>query len=113
MEDIIKKQIDQELTIVSNEQIADKVFKMVLKGDTSLLTAPGQFINIKLPEFYLRRPISVSDYDSEGLTIIYKVVGNGTDYLSTVKQGEKLNCLMGLGNVFSVAACGAHVLLVG
>ena len=113
LEDIIKKQIDQELTIVSNEQIADKVFKMVLKGDTSLLTAPGQFINIKLPDFYLRRPISVSDYDSEGLTIIYKVVGNGTDYLSTMKQGEKLNCLMGLGNGFSVAACGNHVLLVG
>ncbi len=113
MEEIIKKQIDQELTIVSNEQIADKVFKMRLKGDTSLLTAPGQFINIKLSGFYLRRPISVSDYDSEGLTIIYKVVGNGTDLLSTMKAGEKLMCLMGLGNGFDTEACGEHVLLVG
>ena len=113
MEDIIKKQIDQELTIVSNEQIADKVFKMRLKGDTSLLTAPGQFINIKLTGFYLRRPISVSDYDGEGLTIIYKVVGNGTDLLSTMKSGEKLMCLMGLGNGFDTKACGNHVLLVG
>lgn len=113
MEDIIKKQIDRELTIVSNEQTAYKVFKMVLKGDTSLFTAPGQFINIKLPGFYLRRPISVSDYDSEGLTIIYKVVGNGTDLLSTMKAGDTLSCLMGLGNGFSVEACGDHVLLVG
>ena len=113
MEDIIKKQIDRELTIVSNEQTAYKVFKMVLKGDTSLFTAPGQFINIKLPGFYLRRPISVCDYDSEGLTIIYKVVGNGTDYLSTMKAGDTLSCLMGLGNGFSVEACGDHVLLVG
>lgn len=113
MDNIIKKELDQELTIVSNEQIADKVFKMRLKGDTSLLTAPGQFINIKLTGFYLRRPISVSDYDSEGLTIIYKVVGNGTDLLSTMKSGEKLMCLMGLGNGFDTAACGDHVLLVG
>lgn len=113
MEDIIKKQIDRELTIVSNEQTAYKVFKMVLKGDTSLFTAPGQFINIKLPGFYLRRPISVCDYDSEGLTIIYKVVGNGTDLLSTMKAGDTLSCLMGLGNGFSVEACGDHVLLVG
>ena len=113
MDNIIKKELDQELTIVSNEQIADKVFKMRLKGDTSLLTAPGQFINIKLTGFYLRRPISVSDYDSEGLTIIYKVVGQGTDLLSTMKAGEKLMCLMGLGNGFDTASCGTHVLLVG
>ena len=113
MDNIIKKELDQELTIVSNEQIADKVFKMRLKGDTSLLTAPGQFINIKFTGFYLRRPISVSDYDSEGLTIIYKVVGQGTDLLSTIKAGEKLMCLMGLGNGFDTASCGAHVLLVG
>ena len=113
MEDIIKKQIDQEMTVLSNEKIADQVYKMCLDGDTSLITAPGQFINIKVPGFYLRRPISISDYDDEGVTIIYKVVGNGTDVLSHMQPGEKLMCLMGLGNGFDVNACGEHTLIVG
>ena len=113
VDDIIRKKLDQELIITSNRKIADDVYEMLLKGDTSLITAPGQFINIQLPGFYLRRPISICDYDGEGLTIIYKVVGNGTDRLSTMSSGEKLMCLMGLGNGFDVAATGEHVLLVG
>ena len=113
MEEYIRKQIDQELTIISNEKIANDVYRMSLNGDTSLITAPGQFINIKVPGFYLRRPISISDYDDEGVTIIYKVVGNGTDALCRMQPGDKLMCLMGLGNGFDVNACGDHTLLVG
>ena len=94
MEEYIRKQIDQELTIISNEKIANDVYRMSLNGDTSLITAPGQFINIKVPGFYLRRPISISDYDDEGVTIIYKVVGNGTDALCRMQPGDKLMCLM-------------------
>ena len=116
MEDIVKKQLDQELTIKYNTEIADGVYEMSLSGDTSLVTAPGQFINIKVPGFYLRRPISICEYDlknQDGLVIIYKVVGNGTDLLSKMKEGEKLQCLMGLGNGFDVNSTGDHVLLVG
>ena len=65
--------------IISNEQIAPSVFKAVLAGDTSPITASGQFVNIKIPEFYLRRPISICDWDEKSLTIIYKVVGDGTE----------------------------------
>ena len=113
MENIVRKDIDLVLTIESNTGIADSVYEMRLKGDTSLITAPGQFINIKVPGFYLRRPISISDHDENGLTIIYKVVGNGTDAMCRMLPGEKLNCLVGLGNGFDVEKCGEHVLLVG
>jgi len=111
--DKIRKELDQKLIIVSNEKIADGVYKMVLEGDTSLITAPGQFINIQIPGLYLRRPISICDYDDKGLTIIYKVVGKGTDLMSTMQPGDSLNCLMGLGNGFDIKTMGEHVLLVG
>ncbi|MBR4343872.1 MAG: dihydroorotate dehydrogenase electron transfer subunit [Lachnospiraceae bacterium] len=89
---------------------------MSLTGDTSLVSAPGQFINIKVPGFYLRRPISICETDLNGhneLVIIYKVVGNGTDSMSRMQKGESLSCLMGLGNGFDVESTGDHVLLVG
>ena len=66
-------------TIQSNEQLAEGVYKMVLAGDTSAITAPGQFVNIRLNSFFLRRPISVCDYGKNSLTIIYKTVGKGTE----------------------------------
>ena len=113
MEDIIRKQLDQELTIKSNVKIADWVYKMVLEGDTSLITAPGQFIIIAVPGFYLRRPISICSWDEKTVTIIYKVVGNGTDAMSIMKEGDKLCCLMGLGNGFDTKITGDDVLLVG
>jgi len=116
LEDIIKKQLDQKLVIDYNKEIADGVYEMALTGDTSLVTAPGQFINIKVPGFYLRRPISICEYDlnsNNGLVIIYKVVGNGTDLMSSLNKGDSLNCLIGLGNGFDVNSTGDHVLLVG
>lgn len=99
--------------ILSNENIAKDIYKMVLKGDTSAITAPGQFINIKLDGFFLRRPISVCDYNSESVTIIYKVVGNGTEVMANMKIGEKLDILSGLGNGFDTSKSGKTPVLIG
>ena len=85
-------------TIVSNVALTDSVYKMVLDGDTSAITAPGQFVNIKLDGLFLRRPISVCDYDGQALTIVYKAVGKGTEAMSAMIPGTKLDILTGLGN---------------
>ncbi len=98
--------------IVSNRKIAKDIFEMILKGDTSEITAPGQFINIKLDGFFLRRPISVCDYDNETVTIIYKVVGNGTEAMSKMDKGT-LDILTGLGNGFDISQSGDKPLLIG
>lgn len=100
-------------TVKSNENIAKDIYKMVLEGDTTAITAPGQFINIALDGFYLRRPISVCDFDSDTVTIIYKTVGRGTRYMSTLGSGARLDVLSGLGNGFDVAAGGEKPLLIG
>ena len=100
-------------TLKSNENIAKDIYKMVLEGDTAAITAPGQFINIALDGFYLRRPISVCDFDSDTVTIIYKTVGRGTRYMSTLGSGARLDVLSGLGNGFDLAKGGAHPILLG
>lgn len=102
-----------QFIIQSNIKIADSVFKMVLEGDASDITKPGQFINILISGLYLRRPISVCDYDDKTITIIYKVVGKGTEKLSYMSFGEKLDVLTGLGNGFCVENCTGRPLLVG
>ncbi len=96
-----------------NRALAPGVCELRLSGDTSALTAPGQFINIKLDGFYLRRPISVCDWDGEGITVIYKVVGKGTAALSGVEPGQDLDILCGLGNGFDVSKCGRRTLAIG
>ena len=100
-------------TVKSNGNIAKDIYKMVLEGDTTAITAPGQFINIALDGFYLRRPISVCDFDSDTVTIIYKTVGRGTRYMSTLGSGARLDVLSGLGNGFDVAVGGEKPLLIG
>ena len=100
-------------TIVSNEALTDSVYKMVLAGDTSAITAPGQFVNIKLDGMFLRRPISVCDWNEETLTIIYKVVGKGTEAMSKMVPGTKLDILTGLGNGYDLTLCGDKPLLIG
>ena len=85
-------------TIGHNRPLTADVWEMTLLGDTSPITAPGQFINIKLEGLFLRRPISVCDWDGEKLTIIYKVVGKGTEQMSRMGAGEQLDVLAGLGN---------------
>lgn len=98
--------------IIENTPIADGVYKMILKGDTSAITAPGQFINIKLDGKFLRRPISVYDYDEHTVTIIYKVVGTGTMQLSQMDEGE-LDILTGLGNGYTINPDTSRVLVIG
>lgn len=100
-------------TIASNRPLTADVWEMRLTGDTSSLTAPGQFINIKLEGLFLRRPISVCDWDEEGLTILYKVVGRGTQAMSAMAAGQKLDVLCGLGNGFDVEKCGERTLVIG
>lgn len=99
--------------ITSNEKIARDIFKMTLAGDTSAITAPGQFVNIKLDGFFLRRPISVCDCVGENLTLIYKTVGNGTEQMSRMKNGYELDLLTGLGNGYNTRTSGDSPLLVG
>lgn len=99
--------------IKSNKQLTDSIFEMVLMGDTSSITAPGQFINIKLDGFYLRRPISICDYDDKSITIIYKVVGEGTEVMSKMNSGEKLDVLCGLGNGFDTSKSLDKPVLIG
>ena len=100
-------------TIVSNEALTDVVYKMVLEGDTSAITNCGQFVDLRLPEKYLRRPISVCDYDGSTLTLIYKVVGSGTQIMATLPVGTKLDVLTGLGNGYDTACSGDRPVLVG
>lgn len=99
--------------IVSNEALTDSVYKMILSGDTSAITAPGQFVNIQLTGKFLRRPISVCDYDKSTLTIIYKVVGAGTEQMSAMKPGEMLDILTGLGNGYDLSLAGDRPVLLG
>lgn len=99
--------------IKENIKIAKDVYKMILSGDTSDITKPGQFINIQLDGFYLRRPISVCDYDDKTVTIIYKVVGKGTEVMAKMQSGEKLDVLTGLGNGFDTSKTGDLPVLVG
>lgn len=98
--------------ILSNKKIAKDVFEMVLEGDTQYITAPGQFINIQLDGRFLRRPISVCDYDDATVTIIYKVVGEGTEMMSALSAGETLDVLTGLGNGYDISQ-GTKPMLIG
>jgi len=100
-------------TIKSNEKIAKDIYLMTLSGDTSAITAPGQFVNIQIDGLYLRRPISVCDYDEGTLTLIYKVVGEGTEIMSKYPVDTKLDLLVGLGNGYTTEKSGDTPLLIG
>ena len=100
-------------TILSNEALTDAVYRMVLSGDTSHITNCGQFVNIQLDGLYLRRPISVCDYDTETLTLVYKVVGKGTAAMSRMAPGACLDILTGLGNGYDLTLSGDHPVLLG
>lgn len=100
-------------TIAENIALTDSVMKMKLLGDVSDITASGQFINLKLDGLYLRRPISVYDVDETSVTIIYKVVGKGTEQMKHMKAGETLDVLTGLGNGYDLSVSGEKPLLLG
>lgn len=99
--------------ISENVKLVENVYRMVLVGDTSDITACGQFINIKLDGLYLRRPISVCDKDDKSVTIIYKVVGKGTEQMAKMSSGEYLDVLTGLGNGYDLSLSGDKPLLLG
>ena len=99
--------------IKENLAIAPQVYRMILTGDCSQITAPGQFVNIRLDGLYLRRPISVCDLGGDDLTIIYKVVGKGTEQMSRMKGGGSLQVLTGLGNGYDLSCAGDAPLLIG
>ncbi len=99
--------------IISNQCIARDTWRMELTGDTSALTRPGQFINIKLEGLYLRRPISVCDWREGQITIIYKVVGKGTAQMAQKGCGDTLDILCGLGNGFDPHAECARPVVIG
>ena len=100
-------------SVLSNEPLTRDVYRMVLEGDTQWITHPGQFVNIELDGLYLRRPISISDWSDTTITIIYKVVGRGTEVMSQMGVGVKLDVLTGLGNGFNPEVECQKPLLVG
>lgn len=99
--------------ILKNDKLTNDVYKMVLQGDTQYITAPGQFVNIKLDDKFLRRPISVCDCDDDTITIIYKVVGKGTEYMTSLPVGEALDVLTGLGNGYDISKSNKPLVIGG
>ena len=99
--------------IVENKPLTDRVMRMRLQGDTSAITVPGQFVNIRLNGLFLRRPISVCDVEADVLTIIYKVVGHGTAQMCECLPGQTLDLLTGLGNGYDLSCAGDAPLLLG
>ena len=103
---------DTTFTLISNRRVAKNTYEWVLTGDTKGIRE-GQFVNIKLDGFYLRRPISVCNCDGDRLTLIFKVVGDGTKVMAEAKEGEKFLILTGLGNGYNLAKSGHAPLLIG
>ncbi|WP_407382907.1 dihydroorotate dehydrogenase electron transfer subunit [Ruminococcus sp.] len=104
---------DSKFTIIENIRIAKDVFQMRLRGDTAAIGNPGEFVNLRLEGFYLRRPISVCDVEGDVLTLIYKVVGKGTEAMSEMTPGTGLMLLTGLGNGYDLSLSGDSPLLIG
>ena len=99
-------------SVASNKKIAKDTYKMVLSGRSENIK-PGQFIDIQLPGFFLRRPISVCDIDKNSITIIYKAVGSGTEYMKALQNDETLDILSGLGNGFDIEKSKSKPLIIG
>ena len=100
-------------TVVAQRKLTENVYELKLSGDTAEITAPGQFVDLKLDGLYLRRPISVCDLEGETLTLIYKLVGKGTEQMTRLCPGDKLEVLTGLGNGYDTALSGDRPLLIG
>lgn len=100
-------------TVITNKYMAAETYMMTLSGNTSSLKTPGQFVNISVNGFFLRRPLCAADWDENGITLIYTVVGSGTEILSKMKEDESLDILVGLGNGYDLeAARGKKTALV-
>jgi len=99
--------------VSSNRLIAKNVWEMILKGDVSAISAPGQFVNLKVEGCFLRRPISVCNAENGTLTLVYKVVGTGTERMTMYKSDDAISILTGLGNGYDLSKCGDRPLLIG
>ena len=104
---------DTIFTVLSQRRLTENVCELKLKGDTSQITRPGQFVNLKLDGLFLRRPISVCDLEGDCLTLIYKIVGAGTEALSRMEPGDSIPVLTGLGNGYDLSLAGEQPLLIG
>ena len=104
---------DVTMMVLQNRRLTADVWEIILQGDTTAITRPGQFVNLKIEDCYLRRPISVCDINGDRLTLIYKVVGRGTALLSELQAGETLPVLTGLGNGYDLSLAGDAPLLLG
>ncbi len=104
--------LDRFFEIKSNIELAPLTYELTLSGDAGI-EKPGQFINIALSGFYLRRPLSVCDWTDDTVTVIYKVVGQGTKALAEMKAGEKLRVLTPLGNGYDIEKCAGHTVIIG
>ena len=105
--------IEVKYTIAENAPIASGVYRLKLEGDTSAITAPGQFLELSIPGFFLRRPLSVCDWEDGKLTLVYKVVGHGTAQMAAMTPGQALDILTGLGNGYDLTLTGENPVLVG
>lgn len=104
---------EELFTVAAQRQLTDNVYEIKLTGDTSAVTRPGQFVNLRLDKLFLRRPLSVCDLEGDVLTLIYKVVGRGTEALSRMTPGQTIPVLTGLGNGYDTALSGTEPLLIG
>lgn len=105
--------IQDHYIIIQNDKIANNIYKMVVEGDTKAVISPGQFVNIRIEGCFLRRPISICDWNDKTITLLYKVVGKGTEILSEMKPLTKLDMLVGLGNGFSIKDSKVPMLIGG
>ena len=101
------------LTIEKNIQVGQDIYLMSLSGDVSEIKNPGEFVEITIPNYYLRRPISVSSYTNNSINLLYKVLGHGTKDLSTFEVGTKIDTLIGLGNGFDISKAKKPLLIGG
>ena len=104
---------DVRLTVLSNKKITDTIYQMRLTGDLSEIKNSGEFVNIKVPDFYLRRPFSVYDFGKDYVDVLYKVLGQGTLEMTRIEEGYKLDTLVGLGNGFDVTKAKKPLLVAG
>lgn len=100
------------LMVYKNNPIIAGVYKLVLSGNVSAIQRPGQFIELAVPGHFLRRPFSVCDWDRDSVTVVYRVIGEGTKCLAAMMPGEGLDALTGLGNGFDTSVSGNRPLLV-
>lgn len=100
-------------TLRQRRRLAKGVWQWRLEGDVSSITAPGQFVNVRVADCFLRRPISVCHWDGEGVTLVFKEVGRGTERMAGMTEGERIDLLCGLGNGFDLSRCGRKPLLLG